>query len=399
MQRSPDEKAAEPTAENAKQDAGSPAAEVKKVEPKPRKFHNGWTKQLEVLVAEWADKSACYRWMHEKTESIYSGYNMYFTIPVIILSTLSGTANFAVDSFLPDPSYGKYATAAIGAISIITGIISTVANFLRYAQSSEAHRVAGVSWGKFQRFISTELALHPNERMDAMSFLKMGRIELDRLIEQSPTIPQKVIKLFEKEFRDKKDIKRPEIAGGIETTRIFDDRDSRVAKLAAEAALFLQQKRGYMKQLILEDLDKHIANRTKAEREQLETEMMADILRTAREAAIQTVNQRLPKPVTTPSAFTSADMAKRSPPNVPENTVSNVRAKFEKVEKEPPVTATRGVSLASVAQEVARKALTMRTAALSEQTIVPPSPSNVRLEIVSDDVPITVAPQNEYKPL
>jgi hypothetical protein len=393
MQRSPDEKAEQSSTEPQKQDAGSPA-ETKKVEPKPRKFHNGWTKQLEVLVAEWADKSACYRWMHEKTEAIFSGYNMYFTIPVIVLSTLTGTANFAIDSFLPDPSYGKYATAAIGGISIITGIISTVANFLRYAQSSEAHRVAGVSWGKFQRFISTELALHPNERMDAMSFLKMGRIELDRLIEQSPTIPAKVIKLFEEEFKNKKDIKRPEIAGGIETTRIFDDRDSRVAKLAAEAAFFLQKKRGYMKQLILEDLDKHIANRTKAEREQLEAEMMADILRTAREAAIQTVNQRLPKAGTSTSAFTTADVAKRSPPNVPENTVVNARAKFEKVEKEPPVTATRGVSLASVAQEAARKAIAMRT---TSQTSVPPSPSNVRLEIVSDDVPVSIVPENEHK--
>lgn len=390
MQRSPDEKADQSSTEQPKQDTGSPA-ETKKVEPKPRKFHNGWTKQLEVLVAEWADKSACYRWMHEKTESMFSGYNMYFTIPVIVLSTLTGTANFAVESFLPDPSYGKFATAAIGGISIVTGIISTVANFLRYAQSSEAHRVAGVSWGKFQRFISTELALHPNERMDAMSFLKMGRIELDRLIEQSPTIPPKVIKLFEEEFKNKKDIKRPEIAGGIETTRIFDDRDSRVAKLAAEAAFFLQKKRGYMKQLILEDLDKHIANRTKVERDQLEAEMMADVLRTAREAAIQTINQRMPKAGTTStSAFTSADVAKRSPPNVPENTVVNARAKFEKIEKEPPITGTRGVSLASVAQEAARKAVAMRIA----QPSVPPSPNNVRLEIVSDDLPITVVPEN-----
>ena len=33
----------------------------------PKRFLNGWTKELENLFAEWADKAACYRWMHEKT--------------------------------------------------------------------------------------------------------------------------------------------------------------------------------------------------------------------------------------------------------------------------------------------------------------------------------------------
>jgi hypothetical protein len=361
MQRSPDEK--ESSVE--KKDGASQAASVNPIEPPRKKYHNGWTKQLEVLVAEWADKSACYRWMHEKTEAIFTGYNMSLTIPVIILSTLTGTANFAIESFLPDPSYAKYATAGIGTISIVTGIISTVANFLRYAQSSEAHRVAGVSWGKFQRFISTELALHPNERMDAMSFLKMGRIELDRLIEQSPTIPPKIIKLFEIAFKDKGDIKRPEIAGGIEHTRIFDDRDSRVAKIAAEAAFLLQQKRGYMKQLIIEDLDKHIANRTKTEREQLEHEMMDEIMRTARETATQVVNQRLPKPVISGTGAAMSEK-QRSPPKIPQNTVVNARAKFEKELIK---------SSGSLANEVANEALRRKASlGLIHLEIVPDEP-------------------------
>jgi hypothetical protein len=355
-----------------KDESGTQAGTAKLIEPVKKKYHNGWTKQLEVLVAEWADKSACYRWMHEKTEAIFSGYNMSLTIPVIILSTLTGTANFAIESFLPDPSFAKYATAGIGTISIITGIISTVANFLRYAQASEAHRVAGVSWGKFQRLISTELALHPNERMDAMSFLKMGRIELDRLIEQSPTIPPKIIALFEIAFKDKGDIKRPEIAGGIEHTRIFDDRDSRVAKIAAEAAFFLQQKRGYMKKLIIEDLDKHIANRTKVEREQLENEMMAEILRTARETATHVVNQRLPKPALSAAAVSASAMDKtREAPNIPQNTVLNARAKFEKPEDDI-TTSPKGIT--SFAKEIAREAARRN-----------PSTDQVRLEIVADE--------------
>lgn len=250
-----------------------------------RKFHNGWNRQLESLVAEWADKASCYQWMHQKTEVRFQKFNYYFTIPVIIMSTLTGTANFATNSIVSTEEQAKFVTFGIGAISLIAGIISTVSNFLRYAQGSEAHRVAAISWGKFQRFISIELSLHPNERMDAMSFLKMGRIELDRLIEQSPPIPTKTIDQFQVAFSNKKDIKRPEIAGGIEHTRIFEDRDSRLAKVAAEAAFAIQQKKGLMRQLVMEDIDKRIVSRTQDERAAMEEELRREIMNTAQEMA------------------------------------------------------------------------------------------------------------------
>ncbi len=285
MQRSPDVKPDTPKKEEEL--SLTTSSETSMADKKPRKYHNGWTKQVENLVAEWADKASCYQWMHQKTEEQYSKMNYYFTIPVIIMSTLTGTANFATNSIVSTEEQAKYVTFGIGAISLIAGIISTVANFLRYAQGSEAHRVAAISWGKFQRFISIELSLHPNERMDAMSFLKMGRIELDRLIEQSPPIPPKVVEAFMEAFRDKKDIKRPEIAGGIEHARIFEDRDSRLAKIASEAAYIIQQKKGLMRQLVLEDIDKRILSRTKEEREEMEHTLREEILEMARQAAVQ----------------------------------------------------------------------------------------------------------------
>lgn len=289
MQRSPDVKVESPKKEVQQTTDTNPQNSVTPLtnEKRGRKYHNGWTKQLEVLVAEWADKASCYQWMHGKTEEKFSRANYYFTIPVIIMSTLTGTANFATNSIVSTEEQAKFVTFGIGAISLIAGIISTVANFLRYAQGSEAHRVAAISWGKFQRFISIELSLHPNERMDAMSFLKMGRIELDRLIEQSPPIPPKIVEAFMIAFRHKKDIVRPEIAGGIEHTRIFEDRDSRLAKIAAEAAYAIQNKKGLMRQLVLEDIDKRILLRAREERDSMEEQLREEIIKVAQDAAIQ----------------------------------------------------------------------------------------------------------------
>jgi hypothetical protein len=221
----------------------------------PKKFHNGWTRELENLFAEWADKASCYRWMHEKTGRMYHTSDQSLSFPVIILSTVTGAANFAMSSISNDPNIKNYVQLGLGGLSILTGIISTIANRLAYASSAEAHRVASISWGKFNRLIVIELSLHPDERMESFAFMKMFRIELDRLIEQSPSIPESIINAFIYEFKEFTDIKKPDITGDLEHTRVFSDNNSKLKRIAEDAAMTLAQKKGVLKQLVLDDLD------------------------------------------------------------------------------------------------------------------------------------------------
>jgi len=166
------------------------------------------------------------------------------TVPVIILSTLTGSASFVMNSLVGDnPTGQKYAQIGIGSVSIFTGILTTLGNFFRYAQNSESNRVASIAWGKFQRQIAVELALSPMERLDCSDFLGIARAELDRLIEQSPPIPDGIIVEFEKEFESVPMLKRPDIAHGVEHTHIFKNTDSRLKQLAVDATVFMKQKR------------------------------------------------------------------------------------------------------------------------------------------------------------
>jgi len=222
------------------------------------KFNNGWTKEQEELMAGWADIAACYRWMHDKYEKNASASNMWITVPVIVLSTLTGSASFIMNSVVGDnPTAQKYAQIGIGGVSIFTGILTTLGNFFRYAQSSEANRVASIAWGKFQRQIAVELALHPIERIDSMDFLKICRAELDRLIEQSPQIPDKVIEDFEKEFFDTPTLKKPDIAHGIDHTQVYRD-NSKIKKIIVDAAMMLKQKRKVWHEAMMPDVDRHV---------------------------------------------------------------------------------------------------------------------------------------------
>ncbi len=236
------------------------------------KFNNGWTKAQEELMAGWADIAACYRWMHDRCEKIMAKKNMMITVPVIILSTLTGSANFITSSLVGDDAQlSKYTQIGIGGVSIFTGILTTLGNFFRYAQNSEANRVASIAWGKFQRQLAVELALHPKDRIDCMDFLKICRAELDRMIEQSPPIPDIVIKAFELEFQNIPDLKRPDIAHGMDHTKVFVDKDTRLKQMAADAAIMIKQKRKVWHNAMMPDVEHHVDKRMKSLLEEIST--------------------------------------------------------------------------------------------------------------------------------
>jgi hypothetical protein len=217
---------------------------------KEKRFLNGWSKEQEQLMAEWSDISLCYRWLHDNAEKIYHGKNLWINLPVIILTTLGGTASFGVQSVFSDPVSKQYASFAIGSISLFAGILTTVGNYLRYAQLEESNRVASIAWGKFQRLIAIELAMNPNERIDAIDFLKICRADLDRLIEQSPPIPKEAIAVFEHKFGHVKELKKPDICGSLEHTSVFNSSETRLKQVAVDAAMLMKQRRRTLNELL-----------------------------------------------------------------------------------------------------------------------------------------------------
>lgn len=193
-----------------------------------------WTESHENILVDWADKALCYKWLHNKEHVSYSRKNTWFTIPVIIMSTLTGTANFAQDRIPAE--YINVATMGIGAVNLIAGILTTIQQFLKITELNESHRVSSIAWGKFYRNIKIEVCKSPAERTPVVQLLKHAKEEFDRLVETSPSLSGKVVKEFidtfsggelningeetqlNKKQLNYKELKKPEICGTIEPT-------------------------------------------------------------------------------------------------------------------------------------------------------------------------------------
>lgn len=157
-----------------------------------------WTPEHEKILIEWADKAMCYRWLHSKANAMFSSLNAWYTIPVIIISTLTGTANFAQERVPIE--WQSFFVMIVGAFNITAGIITTIQQFLKITQLNEAHRVSSIAWDKFYRNIKIELAKHPIERIEVKQMIKMSKEEFDRLMETSPNIPEKILDQFKENF-------------------------------------------------------------------------------------------------------------------------------------------------------------------------------------------------------
>ena len=211
-----------------------------------------WTTDHEDILIEWADKAMCFRWLHSRAHALYSKLNYNYTIPVIVISTLTGTANFAQNRVPLE--YQGYFVMVVGGFNILAGIITTIQQFLKITQLNESHRVSGIAWDKFYRNIKIELTRHPDERINVNQMLKMCKEEFDRMMETSPVIPDEIIAEFKKTFKnsiDYEDIIKPEICDKLISTETFRNQWSSQDNLTKKRNLKVQ-KDTKMKRIVYE---------------------------------------------------------------------------------------------------------------------------------------------------
>ena len=140
-----------------------------------------------------------------------------------VLSTLTGTANFATDSYVPE-GFKQGFSAFVGSLNLFCGILGTLLSFLRYSEIYEGHRLSALAWSKLGRAIEIELSLHDAKRKNCRDFLKVCRAEYDNLLESSTNIDLDIINMFNKKFEDKyPQVRKPIICNGLKEIKPFID--------------------------------------------------------------------------------------------------------------------------------------------------------------------------------
>jgi len=194
--------------------------DLKTPRPMPDNIED-WSPEIEDLLSEWGEVALCYQYLHNFSQRKYKKKYHHFQIPIIVLSTLTGTANFATDSYVPE-GFKQGFSAFVGSLNLFCGILGTLLSFLRYSEIYEGHRLSAVAWSKLGRAIEIELSLDQRKRKPCRDFLKVMRSEYDNLMESSPTIDLDVIQMFNKKFDGKyENVRKPIIVNGLREIKPF----------------------------------------------------------------------------------------------------------------------------------------------------------------------------------
>ena len=181
-----------------------------------------WETDIEGLLAELSDEAQVRTRLHQQHHRWYSLRNKCYALPVVILSVLSGSGNFLAGQFAV---VEKHLIIGIGCISIFTSIISSVSQYLKLAELSENHRIAGLAWGKFYAKLKFSLLLQRRDRGDCREFFVGITSDYERLCEISPGLLESFKKRLKKklEKRDLGEFRIPFYMNGYQHIDVPDE--------------------------------------------------------------------------------------------------------------------------------------------------------------------------------
>ena len=162
-----------------------------------------WHPQQLKLLKSWAELSSSFAFIHEKSYQSYKKKTLMYSLPVIVISTITGTASFALESI--PRSFRPYAPPVIGFLNLTAGLITTISQFLKINSLSESYRITAQSFRMLSRNIAIELMLPADQRsMSSSKYVKYCREELDKLLESAPDLPVKFSEEFLKKYKNRK---------------------------------------------------------------------------------------------------------------------------------------------------------------------------------------------------
>jgi hypothetical protein len=170
-----------------------------------------WSPGLEEVLRKEGEEAEGLFFLHNRSSVISTLRNDMINIPSIILQTVTGFLS-ATGGLVPP--------LALGAISVFTGILSTILSYYKFSAKAEAHRMCSQLYLKIYKKIEIELSLPPEQRLPPLKLLEEIRDKLARVSEVAPDIPESIIADFRKRFKEG-ETKKPIIANGLDKILVY----------------------------------------------------------------------------------------------------------------------------------------------------------------------------------
>lgn len=158
-------------------------------------------KELEKYLVGLADKANCYYHLYIIDYNYNSNISTYTIIPLIIISTFTGTATIFQPYVNPDNE--TIYLIIIGCCNIIGGLLTLLKEYFRILNMEQNKSYVAIPFQQLNREIRLHLALVENEREEnTKDFSIKCRNQFDRMMETFPSVSKYAIEKFKKKYEE-----------------------------------------------------------------------------------------------------------------------------------------------------------------------------------------------------
>src|SRR5215470_9864950 len=145
-----------------------------------------WTPRMEELLHDWRSRVYAAQSAYYETAEKLRRLNYWLGVPVVVVSSVVGTAIFA------DWSKGGPLKWVVGSVSILAAVLAGLQTFLKFGENATLHGTAADWFAAIRRDIDELLALpadlrgHPKECFDSL------RQEINKAGQKSPELSEEL---------------------------------------------------------------------------------------------------------------------------------------------------------------------------------------------------------------
>lgn len=156
-----------------------------------------WTPEKEDVLKAYAEESECMYVTYTKEYLRYKKYGHFFTIPSIIVSTVTGLLAF-------DASFSGSANGPtiIGSLNILVAINGTIYKVLKYAELEAQFCFLAGEHLKLHSEIQATLLKSPAERDNALEFMRKIENRRMQLIDDAPVVSDSTKNKFKRKYKN-----------------------------------------------------------------------------------------------------------------------------------------------------------------------------------------------------
>lgn len=158
-----------------------------------------WNDDYENLIAQWGEKAAGLRFMHNNSAGYWRKVSNELTLYSIVATTIASAASLVAGSI--DSNDAKNAVLfTAGGIGLVTSFIQSLKKFYNSDEKAAEHGSIAKQWGSYYRNVTLQMGMSREDRRPSDELSDWALKEYERLQQEALPLRQIDVTLYKKTF-------------------------------------------------------------------------------------------------------------------------------------------------------------------------------------------------------